>query len=283
MKKLIYHGLIMLGIVTLTFSACKKNEQISDDEDITSVEESAQADEVFSDTFTDISSLSTESIVSFSTSQNQVSSSTTATLSTTCAIITVSPQGNVWPKTVTFDFGTGCTLNDITRKGKIIAVFTDRFQNTGAKITVTFDNYYVNDTKIEGEKIITNNGRNTAGNYTFTLNVAKSRISSTRGIFTCNSTKVFEWIKGDDTVLGFDDQFSITGTATGTNSKGKNFSLTITKPVIKKIECRFLVSGTIEIKTGDRPARVLDYGNGDCDAKATVTVNGVTKTISLRK
>ncbi len=280
MKKIFYSSFIMLGIIALTFYACKKDNTSTDDQDMTSVQESAQADETFSDTFTDVSTVEVENPGLFSVGGTKIQS-TNSNLSdakTTCATITVTTNGiNEWPKTVTFDFKDGCTgVNDVTRKGKIIAVFSKSFKEAGAVINITFDNYYVNDNKIEGTKTITNNGKNTAGNYTFTVNVSKSKISNIKGTVNWDANRTMEWIEADNSI-------SITGSATGTNSKGKEFTVTITKPLIRKLGCKFIVAGTLEIKPADHPARVLDYGNGDCDANATVSIGGISKAITLKK
>ena len=46
--------------------------------------------------------------------------------------------------------------------------------------------------------------------------------------------------------------------------------------------CRFIVSGVVKIeRTGKSPVEI-DYGSGECDAKAVVTRNGVSKEILLR-
>jgi hypothetical protein len=44
----------------------------------------------------------------------------------------------------------------------------------------------------------------------------------------------------------------------------------------------FPVSGIVEILKNELKA-TLDYGQGECDKLATITVNGVTKEIVLRK
>ena len=147
----------MLSI--LSISSCKKENSDSNSQDLTSVEESAIAGETFADAFSDISSLSSENDGLFSITESSFQAMPApAALSNSCTSLTISPQGKIWPKTITLDFGTGCTVENITRKGKIIAIFTDRFRNTGAKISVTFENFYVNDHKIEGIKTIINNG-----------------------------------------------------------------------------------------------------------------------------
>ncbi|TAH02880.1 MAG: hypothetical protein EAZ15_04445 [Sphingobacteriales bacterium] len=285
MKKTFYHGLIMLGIITLTFGACKKDKQNTDDvTDTAAVDENAQGDETFSDVFTSISSYSAINDASFSGNAKN-SSKTLSTLEVNDSpVITIVSSNGGWPKTVTFDFGVGTTKNDITRKGKIIAVYTDRFKAEDATVTITFNDYYVNDTKIEGTKTITNLGKNAAGNYTFSVVVSKSKINDKRGTFTYEANRMIEWTNGEGTPLNiFDDEFSITGSSTGTNSKGITFTTNITSPLIKKNNWPYLVAGVIEIKPGDRLLRILNYGNGDLDAKATLTIGGITKEIWLRK
>ncbi len=44
----------------------------------------------------------------------------------------------------------------------------------------------------------------------------------------------------------------------------------------------FPVSGIVNIEKINATA-TLDYGNGDCDKLATITINGVSKEIILRK
>ena len=284
MKKTLYSLLIILGIAAISISSCKKDSQTSDNQDLTSVEESAVASETFTDAFADLSSLSAESDVLFSTSESGFQTmSAPAALSTSCAVITISPQGNVWPKTITMDFGTGCTYENVTRKGKIIAVFTDRFKNAGAKITVTFDNFYVYDHKIEGTKIITNNGKNARGYYNYTVEVSKSKISTAGKTVSFSSLNTIEWKAGSETRTPGDDVFSVTGSSKGTNSKGKDFSINIVKPLIKEVACHFIVSGSTDIKSDNHATKTLDYGSGNCDNKATITVEGVDKEITLRK
>jgi hypothetical protein len=282
-KRSVYQGFIMLSIIALSFPACKK-DKTADSEDITSVEENAQADEIFSDIFTDVGTVETEYPAKFNSSETKIESvkSGNPSVSNSCADVTVTSQGGGWPKTVTFDFGNGCKENDRTRKGKVIAVFSASFKNTGSVITVTFDNYYVNDNKIEGTKTITNKG-NATGNYKFTVDVSKSKINNINGgTRTWTSNRTIEWIKGIDNDPS-DDKFSITGSASGTNSKGKDFNVTIIKPLIKAIGCRFITQGTLQVTATGRPAIALDYGNGDCDDKATVSVGGISREITLRK
>jgi hypothetical protein len=281
MKRLLYSLLIMLGIITISISACKKQNLDAEIQDLTSVDESVVAAETISDTFTDLSSLSAENDGLFSVSSNGFQIMNVGeVISTSCVEVNIT---STWPKTMTINFGDGCMVENVTRKGKVIAVFTDRLKNAGAKVTVTFENFTVNGHKVEGTKIITNNGQNAAGKLNFTVQVSELKISSADKVFKFSSQNNIEWVEGAGTIVASDDIFSITGSATATNSKGKEISITIVKPLIKKVACKFIVAGSTEIKSGSTAMWAVDYGAGDCDSKAILTVLGESKEITLGK
>ena len=65
-----------------------------------------------------------------------------------------------------------------------------------------------------------------------------------------------------------DDEFSITGTGTTTNSNNVSRSHTILIALVKKTICENIVSGRIRFD-GPNHTAVLDYGDGTCDGLAT--------------
>ena len=73
----------------------------------------------------------------------------------------------------------------------------------------------------------------------------------------------------------------MTGSENGTGADGKTFTCTITKPLNKKLTCKWLESGTLEIQPQDNPLITLDFGNGACDNQATATVNGTVYPITM--
>jgi hypothetical protein len=94
--------------------------------------------------------------------------------------------------------------------------------------------------------------------------------------------RVRTWTTGYSTPMNIsDDEYSITGTASGINRRGNEYVHTITSPLIAKMNCRWIVQGIIEFVVNSQTA-VLDYGEGECDRIATLTVNGNTYTINLR-
>jgi hypothetical protein len=80
-----------------------------------------------------------------------------------------------------------------------------------------------------------------------------------------------------------DDIWHINGVATGVNRQGQAFTREITSALWKEIGCRFITQGTILIQAEGRPDAILDYGTGECDPVATITVEDETKEIRLRR
>jgi hypothetical protein len=81
-----------------------------------------------------------------------------------------------------------------------------------------------------------------------------------------------------------DDEYDITGSASGTNRIGKNYAILIDNdnPLHVKVGCRWIVSGKVNITPEGKPGRLVDYGTGACDNDATVTINSRTFNIKLR-
>lgn len=163
------------------------------------------------------------------------------------------------------------------RRGKIIVSYTGLYADSGSSHTITFDNYFVNGYKIDGTHTIINNGHNAAGNITFSVNI-NSHITDTAGrTLTYTSSRTREWVQGSNTLGLFqwaDDVYSITGTANGTGFDGKQFTVNITNALIVALNCRWIEKGTLEFTPSGEVKRTIDFGNGDCDNKITVTIAG---------
>jgi hypothetical protein len=89
-----------------------------------------------------------------------------------------------------------------------------------------------------------------------------------------------EWVQGTSTTDRSDDVFLFTGSMSGTNLNGVAYTATIVAPLTKDA-CDWYVSGTVEIVRANMPNVTLNYGDGICDDQATITVNGVSKNITL--
>jgi hypothetical protein len=196
-----------------------------------------------------------------------------------CVTITKVLTGNT--KKVTIDYGDGCTTkNDNFVKGKVIALFTFDIPNLSMNIDYSFENFYFNGKKIEGEINKVRIKINDKGHAQATIN-RDIKITWEDGSYvTVKGERVREMIEGFENDAWGDDVFSITGKWTITFKNGLERTSTIVEPLIRKMACRFIVQGKVEIKSGDRQI-MLNYGNGDCDDLAIATVNGKEHEINL--
>jgi hypothetical protein len=276
-KNLLATGLIAIAMTSLIFTGCKK-EQDTTESDTQSESDNALAES----TFSDMHSISDEA---YGGGMSSFKTESTGGILAMCAKIAFNNKNSSDPDSISVDFGpTNCLCKDgRNRRGKIIVSYTRHYIDSGAFIAISTDNYFVDDNKIDGIKSIKNNGRNAAGNLSWTLTVDGTITKANGGgVISWKATRTREWIAGDLTpFFWYDDVYLITGSASGTNINGKTFSSNISKPLRREMKCRWIVSGTHEFTPSGKPTRVLDYGNGTCDNDASVTVNGKVYNIKL--
>jgi hypothetical protein len=213
-----------------------------------------------------------------------------------CITVTIThPSNTVFPARVVIDFGTaGCLGNDLhVRKGKIISEYTNRLIVPGAIATTTFDGFYIDSIKVEGTYKITNTSSlvTTQLSRQFTVDIIDGKLYKPNGNYTeWNSHKVITQIEGLLTPdYPRDDIFKIEGSAHGKVKKGSllvAWESAIIEPLIKKFFCPWIVKGSIKTTRVNTSANsawvaVLDFGNGDCDKKAVITINGTAHNITL--
>jgi hypothetical protein len=203
----------------------------------------------------------------------------------TCPVVTVTfPGQDLWPRNIVIDYGTECTgLNDIVRSGKIIITLSAPRRDVGSVRTITFEDYYVNGARVEVAKTVTNLGPNNDGNVVFSDVLAGGKITfPDEKTITRDVDREREYIAGYATWTPWDDECLITGVAAGTNLNGKIYTHTVINPLDWKAACRFIVSGTIRFDIEGIDPFELDYGDGECDAYATLSRGDDTKEIILR-
>ncbi len=198
-----------------------------------------------------------------------------------------------FPARVTLDFGVnGCTGPDgHFRKGKIVTVYTNGLRIPEAIATTEFVGFYFDSIKVEGVHKITNTSTvNPPPNRQFTVDVINGKLTRPSGNFIeWNSHKVITQTEGLATSVPLDDIFKIEGNAHGKVKRGALIVLwesSITEPLIKRFNCRWIVKGRIRTVRVNSSATspwvaVMDFGAGNCDNLATLTINGVTHQITL--
>jgi hypothetical protein len=78
-----------------------------------------------------------------------------------------------------------------------------------------------------------------------------------------------------------DDVYTFRGSSTGITVTNQAFTIVITTPLVYSVACTHFVSGVFELTPAGEVTRTLDFGNGECDAFATVTVLGFSFQITL--
>ncbi len=276
--------LFVLFLGTLLISSCEKDKDQLSDEVITLAETEAINNAIYEE----IDGTVETTLVTLDLNKYS-ESSVKSTSADACPVITVDhPDTTYFPKIVTIDYGDGCSFvfnNDtITRKGRIIITVTGRYFVTDAKRIITFENFYINDVKVEGTRTITNLGINDKGHLTFGIKLEDGKITFNDGKFvTCESERVREWVRSDD---WSNDTVYITGWISGTNLNGDNYTCETGDPLVL-VHCLIfnrrwtIVDGTLVITVGDETPITIDYGNGTCDRIINVSKDKKSRSLEF--
>lgn len=271
--------LMVAATIGILLNSCKKKEDEPEDNDTSAATDNATAEGYFNDANSISDQAASGNLTSFlSTTNNDGERG----IMSVCATITHDTVSN--PRTITINFGTtNCLCNDGRyRRGIINVSYTGHYRDSLSTHTITFTNYFVNDHQVLGSKTVTNNGHNNAGNLTFSISVNGSVIKANNGgTITYTSTRTREWIEGEHTSIWNDDVYLITGTASGSSSNGNSFTATVITALKVKLSCQWIVSGRLDLTPSGKPTRTIDWGSGNCDDDATVTINGNTYNINL--
>lgn len=200
-----------------------------------------------------------------------------------CPVITVEKTtAENYPKVFTVDYGTTCTTDKITKKGKLKITLTGPITTTGSKMTIERIDYSINRFKLEGTIEYTNTTtEQTLPKWTRKVNNGKitdseGRIFLNGGTYTVRQTAGVATPTLDDNVYEI-----IEGTHTVTSDKGATLTLTVLETLIKKYSCEFISKGKLKIQGGFLNG-VIDYGNNDCNNAYTYTQeNGSTYNLTM--
>jgi hypothetical protein len=275
--------MMITALAVISFISCKKDTSsgIIDQSSVNLADDDAVTEVVYEDVFntTDNATIILDEI------GKSLDTKSETVLSDSCPTITITrPTASPWPKIVTVDYGISCAgINDNVRSGKIVIEVTGPRLQKGSKRTVTFVNYFFNGIKVEGTKVLENMGYNNNQNLVISVKLTDGKLTLPDGkTIERSADHQREWTAGLMTKNIWDDECLITGSATGKNIDGLSYTNTITTALHWTRACRFIVSGVVSIqKSGMEPVQ-LDYGSGDCDAKAVVTRGDVSKEILLK-
>jgi hypothetical protein len=294
-------------IIAISIASCKKSSTpetnpATGNEETTSSADNANAEHTLSD-ITEIVAQASDG--SASLSAYRTTGGYVGTLASGCATVT-SDTAN---KMITISFnGSSPCMDGRTRSGSIMVNYfastlgAKHYRDPGFSCTVTSNNYVVDGNQVT---IINKTISNTTSlgfnplTTALTWNVnAHIRIvkSNNGGTIDYSCTHVKSLINTADTsvyhgvahaITWTKARMGITGTSSGSTTANVGYTATISNMLIRDFgACSIngrhpIIMGTIRYTPAGHPVRVIDYGNGACDNTATVTVNGVTTTITL--
>ena len=260
----------LLALMALSLAACRKDkDETPVDLDYTSASDNARAEDYFNDML--------------AVADDAAKSNGLRDAADGCEpVITIDLVAS--PHTMLIDFGpVNCTAsNGRQRRGQIMVTFTGGYRDPGTVITITPQDYYVNDNHVQGLKTLTNMGPNGDGHSYFNIQV-DGTVTAGAGSWTAehHATRVRTWVEGEESPNPYDDVYLITGNGNGVNRHGVAYTLTITDALRVEIGCPWITAGNLEITPSGLATRYVDFGEGSCDGSVNVTVNGNTFTFIM--
>ncbi len=268
MKTMRFFAIAAMTIVAFTFASCEKEETSP------LAEVMLQDDEV-ADYFNDILSEADDFSFSDGPAKSGLAEFEIAAGTRTHV---VSYSGDTVIHTITYVNFSHPRRPDRVKNGVIVVKIVGRYMQSTFWRRIELIDFSINGNNIEGTKVVEK-----TGDYMYSVTLTGGRVEFTDGTFyTREFERVRTWTAGYNTpAVIADDEYSLTGSASGINRRGNSYVHTITSPLILKMNCRWIVQGIIEFVANNQTA-VLDYGDGTCDRIATLTVNGEAYTINLR-
>ncbi len=277
---LLVKGALSLGVVFLLFAtSCQQNGENPQIADFSSPESDAIAEADF-DEIDDISSNMmgySDGSIGGRTSGNDVDNRLQ------CAIVTHDKEA----KTITIDFGDGCTgPHGVVRSGIIFITYTGKRFIPGSKWTITLRNFYINNRHIEGTRTVENVSETIDDSPKFHIILTDGKITWPDETFATREVDRYRvWVRAANPLN--DEVHILEGSvASGLNRRGINYSTTVLADLIFKRTCRgqnkarIPVQGIKEVTVGDK-TYLVDFGDGECDSIVTITTNGETREVDL--
>ncbi|HQQ98961.1 MAG TPA: hypothetical protein PLX35_16935 [Cyclobacteriaceae bacterium] len=292
MKNMIGYRTLSAGVMSLflLMAACSDTNKIDfTANDNANLQSEANADAQTEET-DDMASVAVAADASTLTGREDITGRTEITVSDDrfkCATVTLvkaADNSTLVPHgTITIDFGTGCLgPGGKNRVGKIVVEYKGRRFLPGSKIVTTFVGYSINGIALEGTRTLTNTSASETAPVSFTIAEDGMKLTYPDGTtVTRTATRTRTWNR---TANPLEDSWTVTGSATGTNRKGKTYTMTITKDLVYKRSCAITnkvfipVQGTKELVV-DTKKVTIDYGSGACDNTVTITINGKSKDV----
>lgn len=188
-----------------------------------------------------------------------------------------------YPRTISMNYGEGTELKNGKVLSGLIEIVISAPRNTQEYTkSVKYTNFGIDSLLINGNSMVEVDKVDTMfreynSDLTFLLADGTT--------INRSSARTWHWISGADTKEDqTDDIITISGSAIASMDDVANYKKEITTPLMRKGECKHIVEGTVVVTLDGKVISTLDYGDGTCDAIATLTdIVGEVTTIDLSK
>lgn len=201
-----------------------------------------------------------------------------------CAQVMTTTSGNSWTRTI--DFGDGCEMpNGNVLSGTIVISGTADFSAQQATISYSFIDFHHNGRLVEGNRTVLRTIQSTSAqpqpHPVATISLDMTVTYPNGNVYGREGNRIREFVEGYNTPdIMADNIFQITGNWTTVFPNGDIRETTVAEPLTKRMDCPRIVSGVLAIVQNNNTGE-LDYGDGECDNLAVLTINGQSTTITL--
>lgn len=266
-----------LSLMYLAFHSCLKDEVATVFDEIQLSQQETQAEEMVADV-----DLVVDEALDMNFGFLKSASIEGSFYLSDCPVITINKTAT--PQVMTIDFGTACTGKDgKVRSGKIVVTSTS-FTTFPSVRDKSFDNYFVDGKKMEGSVTKTiskdqeNNIRTAIIKENISITFPDGEGKATR---VANLTRQYQ----RNTLANREDNQVVSwGTVEFTRVSEVKVTKIVTaeNPLVFKTACHHIVSGIVSFTSSNDKSWTIDFGNGECDNKAKLTIGDKTKEIRIR-
>lgn len=267
-------GIALLFLASfIFFTACEEEDGIGTTINFEEGEESAfQAEESTENAFDVIESITTAGLrVSEANTGGRIVENTDPEFA--CAEVLF--EGTRESGRLEINFGEGCEGPDgKVRKGTIVIEYVGHWYQPGAKVYTVLKDFYLDDLKIMGTRILKNISLNQEA-LVYSVSLEGGKIMWPDETYLTRECDRTQTLKFGETIEDF--ELEVEGVAAGMTREGVEYVTEIIEPLVFKSSCRgntiyIPVSGIKTITIPEKREITINYGEKDCDSKFIISI-----------
>lgn len=276
--------ILFLGLILSLFTISCSKDNVADSK-LTSAD--AIASNKMDKATNDISDVVEDVYFQQNPSSAGKNTSTYTSVLPSCASVAVAVTSTSWTRTVTF---TNCTFNGNVLNGQIVISGSlplptaNTLSTTGYTVNYSFINFTHNGILLSGNRSITRKFASSsllANSHPIHIMDMNMTATFPNGdVYTRVGTKTRECVQNFGDGILSNNVYKIYQSLTTTRPDGSQHTHSVleTSPVVFDMNCQYRITSGILTMSSPSHNAVIDYGNGNCDNIATISIDGGTAT-----